>query len=171
MSCQNNKCQRDYSDNYFKCNKCHECNKCNKCHEEDECNKCHKKDDCFKCRRCDGGDIHVHEYAESVKLAEPNDDRHNHRVAGVTGQAMPINNGTDHVHMIKDNTDFFDHFHVICVTTGPMIMIPGTTKHVHLISGNTSTFDEHCHPFLFTTNVQAPLLPAADCPAADCPTD
>ena len=157
MNCQNNKCQN----NYVKCNKCHEC---------DKCHECHKKDDCFRCRKCDGGEMHVHEYAESVKLAELEDDRHNHRGAGVTGEPILINNGTNHVHKIKDNTDFFDHFHVLCVTTGPAIMIPGSNgKHIHLVKGNTSTFDEHCHPFDFTTNVQAPLLPAEDCPAKDCP--
>jgi hypothetical protein len=165
MSCQNNKCQRDYSNEYFKWNKF---NECNKCHKEDECNKCHKKDECFKCRREDGGEIHVHEYSENVKLAEEGDDRHPHRVAGVTGEAILINNGTNHVHKIKDNTDFFNHFHVICVTTGPAINIPGSNgKHVHLVKGNTTIFDEHCHPFDFTTQIQAPLLPAEDCPTCD----
>jgi hypothetical protein len=172
MSCQNNKCQRDYSNDYFEYNKCHkedEYNKChkedeyNKCHKEDGYNKCHKEDECFKCRREDGGEIHVHEYSSSVKLAEVGNDRHPHRVAGVTGEAILINNGTDHVHKIKDNTDFFDHFHVICVTTGPAINIPGTGKHVHLVYGNTTIFDEHCHPFLFTTQIQAPLLPLQVC--------
>lgn len=165
MNYQNYKCQKDCSNEW---NKCHKEDECSKCHKECECNKCHKKDDCFKCRKCDGGDIHVHEYAESVKLAEDGPDRHNHRGAGVTGEAMPIKNGTDHVHKIKDNTDFFDHFHIICVTTGPMIRIfdengRDTGKHVHLVKGNTTIFDGHCHPFLFTTNVQAPLLPAQDC--------
>lgn len=102
---------------------------------------------------------HVHEFSESVKLAEECDDRHNHRVAGVTGQVIPINCGKNHVHRIKDsNTDFLDHFHMICVCTGPAIPIPGTNKHVHLIMGRTTVVDGHFHEFLFTTQIQAPLV-------------
>ncbi len=117
-------------------------------------NKCEKWDPCHEEEM-----THVHEYSESVKLAEECDDRHNHRAAGVTGQVMPINGGTSHVHKIRnDNTDFLDHFHMICVTTGPAIPIPGSNKHVHLISGNTTIADGHCHQFLFTTQINAPLV-------------
>lgn len=101
---------------------------------------------------------HVHEYAGSVKLAEECDDRHNHRVAGVTGEVIPINNGTNHVHKINDNTDYYDHNHKICGTTGPAISIPGTNKHIHLVYGATTKVDCHIHRFVFTTQVQAPLL-------------
>ena len=59
---------------------------------------------------------HVHEYESSVKLAEECDDRHNHRVAGVTGEAIFLRNG-NHVHRVNDNTDFLDHHHRICDTT------------------------------------------------------
>ena len=109
---------------------------------------------------CDEEEMrHVHEYSESVKLAEECDDRHNHRAAGVTGEAIPIQGGTNHVHKIKnDNTDFLDHFHKICTTTGPAINIPGTNKHVHLVSGNTTIADGHFHAFLFTTQIDAPLV-------------
>ncbi len=85
------------------------------------------------------------------------EDRHNHRVAGVTGEAIPLQGG-NHVHEIRTNTDFLDHFHQICMTTGPAIMIPGTNKHVHLVRGNTTFVDGHVHAFLFTTQIEAPLV-------------
>ena len=117
MSYQNYKCERDYVYDDYKYNKC---NKCYNDYEEM---------------------THVHEYSESVKLAEECEDRHNHRAAGVTGEAIPINGGTNHVHKINDNVDFLDHFHKICVTTGPAIRIPGTDKHIHLICGETTVND------------------------------
>lgn len=122
--------------------------------------KC-RRDDCFdKCMRCcERRMTHVHEFESSVKLAEEGDDRHNHRVAGVTGEVIPINNGRNHVHKINNaNTDFFDHFHRICVLTGPAIPIPGTNKHVHLVRGRTTCVDDHFHQFLFTTQIESPLI-------------
>ena len=115
------------------------------------------------CRRnCDYDDYneqtHVHEYSESVKLAEQGNDRHNHRAAGVTGEAIPINGGRNHVHRINDNVDFLDHFHQIRVVTGPAIRIPGTNKHVHAVCGQTTVVDGHRHEFLFTTQIDAPLV-------------
>ena len=101
---------------------------------------------------------HVHEYAQSVKLAEEGCDRHNHRAAGVTGRPISIRNGRDHVHKIEDRVDSLDHLHEICVTTGPMIRIPGTNKHVHLVCGETTFEDGHCHDFLFTTHIENPLV-------------
>lgn len=115
------------------------------------------------CRRnCDYDDYneqtHVHEYSESVKLAEQGNDRHNHRAAGVTGEAIPIDGGRNHVHRINDNVDFLDHFHQIRVVTGPAIRIPGTNKHVHAVCGQTTCNDGHRHEFLFTTQIDAPLV-------------
>lgn len=115
------------------------------------------------CRRnCDYDDYneqtHVHEYSESVKLAEQGNDRHNHRAAGVTGEAIPINGGRNHVHRINDNVDFLDHFHQIRVVTGPAIRIPGTNKHVHAVCGQTTVVDGHRHEFVFTTQIDAPLV-------------
>lgn len=101
---------------------------------------------------------HVHEFEESVKLAETGDDRHNHRVAGVTSEVIPI---TDviHVHVFGVfNTDFLDHHHEIGGVTGPNIPIPDTNKHVHVISGTTTLNDGHVHAFLFTTQIDSPLV-------------
>ncbi|QJA08167.1 hypothetical protein HF520_04040 [Romboutsia sp. CE17] len=138
MSCQNYKCQKNYN-NYNNYNE-------------------YNGYKCINSCGCTEGMTHVHEYESSVKLAEEGCDRHNHRAAGVTGEVIPINNGTNHVHKINDRIDFLDHFHRICVTTGPAIMIPGTKKHVHLVCGNTTFVDEHCHQFLFTTQINAPLV-------------
>lgn len=99
---------------------------------------------------------HVHEYESSVRLAEEGDDRHNHRVAGVTGEAIFLRSG-NHVHRVNDNTDFFeDHHHRICDTTGPAIQIPGTNRHIHLLRGMTTEADDHCHDYLFTTQIESP---------------
>ncbi|WP_236876537.1 YmaF family protein, partial [Clostridioides difficile] len=35
------------------------------------------------------------------KLAEEGEDRHNHRAAGGTGEAIPINGGIKHCHKIN----------------------------------------------------------------------
>ncbi|MFT8352806.1 YmaF family protein [Clostridium saccharoperbutylacetonicum] len=107
---------------------------------------------------CTGTQTHVHEFEESTKLAEEGDDRHNHRVAGVTSEVILIGNGR-HVHAFGvTNTDFLDHHHEIGGTTGPNIPIPNSTKHVHLISGTTTTDDGHEHDFLFTTQINSPLV-------------
>ena len=100
---------------------------------------------------------HVHEFSESLKLAESGDDRHNHRVAGVTSEVIPIEGG--HIHAFGViNTDFFDHHHEIGGLSGPNIPIPGTNKHVHVISGTTTCDDGHTHEFLFTTQIDSPLV-------------
>jgi len=101
---------------------------------------------------------HVHEFEESTKLAEEGDDRHNHRVAGVTSEVILIDGGPNHMHAFLTNTDFLDHHHEIGGTTGPVIPIPGSTKHVHLMSGTTTTDDGHQHEYLFTTQILAPLV-------------
>ena len=125
------------------------------------CDQCESNDYYNHCGMChnDEEQEHVHEYSSNVKLAEDCPDRHTHHISGVTGEAMYINGGPDHVHkVIKDNTDFFDHFHQICDTTGPAIEIEGTGKHIHLLCGNTTVVDEHCHKYLFVTQIDAPLI-------------
>ena len=102
---------------------------------------------------------HTHEYEQSTKLAEEDEDRHNHRLAGVTSEVIFLHDGTGrHVHGIKDNTDFLDHHHEISVLTDPNIDIPGTNKHFHVVRGTTTFDDQHDHDFLFTTQINAPLV-------------
>lgn len=98
---------------------------------------------------------HVHEFLGSTKLAESGEERHNHRFAGVSGQAIAFQGS--HVHQISTNTDFFDHLHRIEIRTGPAINV-GHGKHVHLAKGMTTVADDHRHDFIFATLIEAPLV-------------
>lgn len=102
------------------------------------------------------GQRHVHEFEGSTKLAEAGADRHNHRFAGVTGQA--IRSGNSHVHEIDlQKTDFLNHFHNLKkIRTGPAIPV-GKGKHVHFVTGRTTLNDGHVHRFNFATAIQSPL--------------
>ena len=113
--------------------------------------------DCQNQNVQDQTQTHVHEFSESLKLAESGDDRHNHRVAGVTSEVIPTEDGHMHAFGVI-NTDFLDHHHEIGVTTGPDIPIPNTNKHVHVVSGVTTIDDGHFHEFLFTTQIDSPLV-------------
>ncbi|ABS40050.1 YmaF family protein [Clostridium botulinum] len=104
---------------------------------------------------CEEKQTHVHEFLGSTRLAEIQTEPHNHRFAGVSGEA--IRRGNSHVHKIKTNTDFFDHFHMIDVTTGPAIPV-GNGRHVHFVSGVTTLNDGHRHEFIFATLIEAPIF-------------
>ncbi|MGZ4113174.1 MAG: YmaF family protein [Tumebacillaceae bacterium] len=97
---------------------------------------------------------HVHEFTGSTKLAEMGADRHNHRFAGVTGQVIP--RGKSHIHRLRTNTDFLDHFHQVIILTGLAIPV-GDGKHVHFVKGMTTRVDGHMHRFQFTTLIDSPL--------------
>jgi hypothetical protein len=93
---------------------------------------------------------HVHEFLGSTHLAEAGEDRHNHRFAGVTEEAIPIGNGR-HVHNFRSNTDFFEnHFHMVKGRTGPNIELPDG-KHIHFEEAVTTVNDGHRHEFEFAT--------------------
>ena len=98
---------------------------------------------------------HVHEFLGSTRLAELEEDPHNHRFAGVSGQAICAPGG--HIHLIKTATDFFDHFHLINVRTGPPIPV-GEGRHVHFVFGTTTLVDGHVHEFIFATLIEAPIF-------------
>ncbi|WP_434293367.1 YmaF family protein [Clostridium botulinum] len=104
---------------------------------------------------CEEKQTHVHEFLGSTRLAEIQTEPHNHRFAGVSGEA--IRRGNSHVHNIRTNTDFFDHFHMIDVTTGPAIPV-GDGRHVHFVSGVTTCVDGHRHEFIFATLIEAPIF-------------
>lgn len=99
---------------------------------------------------------HVHEFELSTMLAEQGQERHNHRFAGVSDEKILV--GKSHIHLIQTKTDFFDHFHRIIVFTGPAIPV-SKTKHIHLVKGATTLNDGHRHNFIFTTQINSPLLP------------
>jgi hypothetical protein len=113
---------------------------------------------------------HVHEFEGSTKLADFEVDAHNHRIAGITGEAVHIPGG--HAHKIWTRTDFFDHFHYIQELSGPAVYLDqgndggsdGETDlseqpHVHFVTGLTSINDGHSHEYQFATLMDAPLLP------------
>ncbi|MGG7058255.1 YmaF family protein [Clostridium nigeriense] len=105
---------------------------------------------------CESEQKHVHEFVGSVKLAELNsDDVHNHRFAGVTGEAVPCKGS--HIHRILTRTDFFnDHFHIIDVFTGPAIPV-GNGRHVHFVYACTKERDGHKHMFRIATLIENPI--------------
>jgi hypothetical protein len=93
---------------------------------------------------------HVHEFEASTRLAEEGNERHNHRTAGVTGEAIPIGNGR-HKHDFCSNTDFFvDHHHLVRSCTGPDISV-GDGKHVHFVDTFTNVVENHKHRIQFAT--------------------
>jgi hypothetical protein len=99
---------------------------------------------------------HVHEFLGSTKLAEEEEERHNHRFAGVSGEAKRISGTTRHRHAIMTNTDFFDHFHQIRVESGPNIDV-GDGRHVHFADSRTSEQDGHRHDLIFATLIDNPI--------------
>ncbi len=99
---------------------------------------------------------HVHEFLGSTKLAEEEEERHNHRFAGVTTEEVPMN--CSHVHGFSGNTDFFDHHHEIPGLTDIAVDV-GDHKHVHFARGVTTEDDGHVHAFQFATLIESPLLP------------
>ena len=99
---------------------------------------------------------HVHEFLGSTKIAEIKEDPHNHRFAGVTGEA--IGEGSCHVHKIKTNTDFYEnHFHMVIDTTGPAIPVGNDGRHIHYVKGMTTKEDGHCHEYIFGTLIENPI--------------
>ncbi|AFS78370.1 hypothetical protein Curi_c13600 [Gottschalkia acidurici 9a] len=163
---------------------CHNhCDKDNRKKHEHDCNKDDKKKhkhDCDKDRyyneyddyreneyygrkrhdHCDeneeGTQSHVHEFLGSTKLAEECDDRHNHRVAGVTSEAIPLPGG-GHKHALLTNTDFFvNHHHELGTETGPAIDV-GNGKHIHFVKARTTFDDGHFHQIVFATLIQDPI--------------
>lgn len=97
---------------------------------------------------------HVHEFVGSTKLEEGS-PLHNHRFAGVSGEAIPISNSS-HKHKICTRTDFFNHFHEIEDCTGPAIDV-GNGRHVHYVKGRTTVNDGHSHNYQFATLIECPI--------------
>jgi hypothetical protein len=104
---------------------------------------------------------HVHEFLGSTEMTGEGDGRHNHRIAGITGEAIYVPGS--HVHRIAACTDFFDHYHALRMITGPATFLldrgarKSDRKHVHFAEGFTVSVDGHRHAFCFATLVEAPL--------------
>jgi len=104
---------------------------------------------------------HVHEFLGSTKLNSKCGEPHNHRFAGVTGEAIPTLGS--HKHKINARTDYFGHYHELKdVFTGPAIKV-GNGKHVHFVEGETTFDDGHDHAFQFAALIESPLLPKKHC--------
>ncbi|MBW9158502.1 YmaF family protein [Clostridium tagluense] len=125
----------------------------NDCHHNNCCNN-----ECDPCCDCEKKQLHDHEFEGSTRLAELEDDPHNHRFAGVSSPAIPVRGG--HVHKVKGRTDFFDHFHEFEATSGLQIPV-GDGKHVHFVEAKTSVNDDHFHELIFATLIDAPIFEEA----------
>ena len=100
---------------------------------------------------------HVHEFEGSTEFAEWGCDRHNHRFAGVSGEAIGC--GRNHYHCIRTRTDTTEgHFHEICERTGPAVYLNNGcgTKHIHFFEGKTSRNDDHSHCYSCATLIADP---------------
>ncbi|MBU3178489.1 YmaF family protein [Clostridium estertheticum] len=126
-------------------------------HDDNWC--CEKKHDDKECCKKEK-QFHDHEFLGSTRLAElGSEDAHNHRFAGVSGPAIPVQGG--HVHKVKSRTDFFDHFHEFEATSGLPIPV-GEGKHVHFVRAKTNVVDDHFHELIFATLIEAPIFEEED---------
>ncbi|GEM_PF-251728 len=132
----------------------YECNASNDYVKHNKCNNSNSNTSNDSCRH--EVQTHVHEYNGSTKSGCVDcSNIHNHRFAGVTGEAIPYRNS--HVHKLETNTDFYNHYHEICDTTGPAIYV-GNGKHVHFVKGRTSRDNDHTHEYIFATLIEAPTF-------------
>ena len=100
---------------------------------------------------------HNHEVLGSVRIVEENGECHNHRFAGMTGEAIPTPDHSSHFHILKTTTDFYeDHFHDIKIRLGRAIPV-GEGKHVHFAYAFTECADGHRHPFVVATLIEDPI--------------
>lgn len=104
---------------------------------------------------CHNEQRHVHELLGSVKIAEEEENPHNHRFSTVTEEAIPFGSN-DHIHEVCFRTDFFeDHFHEFKGKTGGAI--PVGNRHVHFIDSVTTVNDGHRHAFEAATLINDPI--------------
>lgn len=100
---------------------------------------------------------HVHEVLGSVKIYDEKGECHNHRFAGMTGEAVSVRNGKSHIHYLDTTTDFYeDHYHDICVRLGEAIDVGGG-RHVHYVYAKTEISDGHRHEFQVATLIEDPI--------------
>lgn len=103
----------------------------------------------------DGIQTHVHEFLGSTRLPGERVEPHNHRVAGVTGEAIPLQCG-NHKHRLCTNTDFYEgHYHELAAETGPAISV-GKGRHVHFVKALTTVDADHFHEIIFATLIEDP---------------
>lgn len=100
---------------------------------------------------------HVHEVLGSVRIFNENGEAHNHRFAGMTGEAILTSDSCSHYHKLNTTTDFYeDHFHDISVRLGRAIPV-GEGRHVHFVYACTELADGHKHEFIVATLIEDPI--------------
>lgn len=101
---------------------------------------------------------HVHEVLGSVRIfEEQGEEPHNHRFVGMTGEAIPTEDGRSHFHRLNTKTDFYeDHFHDIRVRLGRAIPV-SDDRHVHFVYATTECSDGHRHEFIVATLIENPI--------------
>lgn len=110
------------------------------------------------CRNYCEVETHVHEVVGSVRLAELEEDPHNHRFAGVTEEVVFVPGG--HYHVLKTKTDFYEnHFHEVCIRTGLQVVVGcgEDERHIHYIDDETQCSDGHRHEFIAATLIENPI--------------
>ena len=109
-------------------------------------------------RNCDNNEQnHVHEFAGSTRVVDyDNGEEHNHRFAGVTGDAIQCRGS--HVHKMVTRTDNYNgHYHVIDVVTGPAIPVGNGLRHIHYVFACTTDREGHNHSFRIGTLIENPI--------------
>lgn len=127
--------------------------------EENRCNRCQAiNENQRQCSEEERVQRHVHEVLGSVMIAEREEDPHNHRFATVSGEAILVDCGNNHVHEIEFRTDFYeDHFHTFQGRSGEAISVGGG-RHVHFVNdAETSVVDGHRHEFRVASLIQDPI--------------
>lgn len=105
---------------------------------------------------------HVHEVIGSVRIFDEDGEAHNHRFVGMTGEPIPVDGGTNHVHNLITKTDFYeDHFHDIRVRLGRAIRV-SNNRHVHFVYATTELSDGHRHEFIVATLIEDPIGEESD---------
>lgn len=86
---------------------------------------------------------HTHEFLGNAMISLAKRDPHNHRLAGISSEAIPAPGG--HIHEIVGNTSFDDnHLHRFSLTSSLQIPV-GDNRHIHLIKGVSTADDGHSH--------------------------
>lgn len=109
------------------------------------------------CRPRPPRNTHNHEVQGSVEIAGPQGRRlHNHRFCTVSGEAIPVDGGNDHIHRVEFTTDSYEgHYHRFSGRTGGAIRVGD--RHVHYLESVTSEDADHKHRFRVGTQIDDPI--------------
>lgn len=92
---------------------------------------------------------HTHEFLGNAMISEATRDPHNHRLSGISSEAISAPGG--HIHEIVGNTGF-DNNHLHRFSLRSSLQIPvGDNRHIHLIKGVSTIDDGHSHNIEIST--------------------